>query len=214
MDPARVVGGDYYDFLEHRDGSLGIVVADVAGKGLPAAMLMPAVNTALRTLAQRSADCADALRELNQVLYENTGASNYATVFYAALNLESGLLRYSNAGHLPGLVWRVGGQVEWLSDGGTPVGLLPSSDYALGETRLGPGDILVLYTDGVVEQIGPDDQQFGEDRLLAAVSGAHRATAEGIADAIREAVLLHRGDSEQTDDATVIAVKAPRSKAA
>lgn len=209
-DPARVVGGDYYDFLEHLDGTLGIVVADVAGKGLSAAMLMPAVDITIQALAQRTSDPAQALEELNQVLYENTGAANYATVFYASLELDSGRLRYANGGHLPGLILRAGSDTpEWLSAGGTPVGLLPGAKFEAAETALGPEDILVLYSDGVVEEEDAHGHDFGADRLVQAALRARAGDARAVVRTIRRELAEFRAAENPFDDVTVIAVKAP-----
>lgn len=211
-DPARVVGGDYYDFVRHPDGALGVVIADVAGKGLSAAMLMPAVDVAMQTLALRYSNTAEALQELNQVLHENTGAANYATVFYALIEPDSGRMRYANAGHLPGLVLRDGAEEpEWLSASGTPVGLLPGARFEEAETVLGPGDLLVLYSDGVAEEENESGEQFGSERLVSAALEARAGDARAVVQTIRRAVNEFRYAAAPCDDVTVIAVKAPPS---
>ena len=210
MEPARVVGGDYYDFVRHLDGTLGIVIADVAGKGLSAAMLMPAVDIAIRTLAQSSSDPAKALESLNTTLYQHTGAANYATVFYGSLNTETGEMRFANGGHLPGLILRADAEtVERLTASGMPVGLLPGAEFEAAQTRLEPGDLLILYSDGVVEEEDAEENPFGEERLVAAALAARAGDARSVVREIRRAVREFRAGENPMDDSTVIVVKAP-----
>ncbi len=210
MEPARVVGGDYYDFMWHQDGTLGIVIADVAGKGLSAAMLMPAVDITTQALVQSYSDPGKALAELNKALYENTGSANYATIFYAALAIDGGRLRYANGGHLPGLLLRADAETpEWLSVGGTPVGLLPGAAFEVAETQIGPGDLLVLYSDGVSEAEDAHGEQFGLDRLVEAALRGRPGGSRAVVRSIRDAVRGYRADEAAADDATVIAVKGP-----
>ena len=214
MEPAQVVGGDYYDFLKMANGSIGVVIADVAGKGLSAAMLMPAVDITLQALAERTADPAEALAEMNRVFHENTGHANYATVFYGVLEPRSGRLRYACGGHLPGLLVRADGEREWLSEGGAPVGLLSDSQFRCGETALQPGDTLALYTDGVVEAEDGREEPFGADRLAAIVERERGGSAAVIEQALRDAVKAYRCDEQPLDDATLIVIKAPSDQAA
>lgn len=213
MEPARTVGGDYYDFVSLEGEELGVVIADVAGKGLSAAMLMPGVDIAMQTLATRNPDPAAVLETLNRILYENTGSANYATVLYAVLNLKTGALRYANGGHLPGLILRAGSEgpdaVERLSAGGTPIGLLPGARFEAAGNRLLPGDLLLLYTDGVAEAEGENSEQFGEARLIEAATRARASDARAVVGEIRRAVKRFRVDENPSDDATLIVVKAP-----
>ncbi len=209
IEPAKVVGGDYYDFLPMGDDRLGVVIADVAGKGLSAAMLMPAVDITLRALTQRIDDPAAALEEMNRVFYENTGHANYATVFFGVLHLNDGRLRYANGGHLPGLVLRANGAAEWLNESGTPVGLLPGATFQTAEARLEPGDTLLLYTDGVVEVENAREEPFGAERL-AAVAAANRGEPAAVIErAIRRSVRELGCDDQLLDDASMIVIKAP-----
>jgi sigma-B regulation protein RsbU (phosphoserine phosphatase) len=209
MTPAKGVGGDYYDFVEMGDGQLGVVIADVAGKGLSAALLMPAAAITLQGLAESTHDPSKVLKELNQILYENTGRANYATVFHESLNIESGHLLYASSGQLPGLVVQVNGHHEWLTEGGTPIGLPPGAEYQTGETELNSGDVLVLYTDGIAEVENDSQAPFGEDRLLDVVTANRSSFAATIEAAIRRAVDEYSNGDGGFDDATLIVVKAP-----
>lgn len=209
MRPAKGVGGDYYDFVEMSDGRLGIVIADVAGKGLAAALLMPAAAITLQGLAEGTHDPAKVLEQLNQILYEKTGRANYATVFHASLNVDSGHVRYASGGHLPGLLVRADGCHEWLTEGGTPVGLLPRAKYQTGETEMSSGDVLVLYTDGITEVENGSEVPFGEDRLVKVVATSRSSSAAKIEATVRQAVADYSDNDSAFDDATLIVVKAP-----
>lgn len=209
IEPAKVVGGDYYDFLSMSANRLGVVIADVAGKGLAAAMLMPAVDITLQAVTERVDDPAAALEEMNRAFYENTGHANYATVFFAVLELDSGRLLYGCAGHLPGLIVRADGKAEWLHEGGTPVGLLPGATFRTAETRLDPGDVLTLYTDGVVEAENTAEEAFGGERLEQLVAAHLHQDAAAIEQALRRAVKEFRCNELSIDDATLIVIKAP-----
>lgn len=207
--PLKTVGGDYYDFLQLRDGSVGIVIADVAGKGLPAAMLMPAVQIALRALAGRYSGADEILHQLNQTLYEAIDPAGYATMLFCALDFNSGRLRFANAGHQPGLLLRTSGRVDRLLSGGTPVGLLERADYEVGETEIDPGETLVLFTDGLSEVTRPDGEEFGERALEGELIKVRQDSAQQIIDHLRRAAEEFHGEGEAEDDVTIIVVKAP-----
>jgi serine phosphatase RsbU (regulator of sigma subunit) len=207
--PARVVGGDYYDFLalDAKGSFLGIVIADVAGKGLPAALLMPAVQIALRAVATSFDTTSEILRELNQVLYDAIERASYVTLFFATLKMDTGKLTYSNAGHQPVLHLKASGKASWLRQGGTPVGLLPAATYETGEITLEKGDVLVFYTDGIIEAENEEQEQFGADRLLDLVRALSDASSCQLVDEIHAAVRQFRRDRIQDDDETVIALR-------
>ncbi len=207
--PLKTVGGDYYDFLELPDGSVGIVIADVAGKGLPAAMLMPAVQIALRALALRFHQADEILGQLNVTLWEALEQASYATLLFCAVDFRSGRLRYSNAGHQPGLLLRASGSIEELHEGGTPVGLLENARYQVGESRMEAGDALILYTDGLAESGSPDGEDFYEKRLAAVVSGCAGLDAGAILQRLFEAAEAFREGAEADDDVTIIVIRAP-----
>lgn len=206
-DPLKGVGGDYYDLWTSGEGRAAMVVADVAGKGLPAALLMPALRIAVRSSAARLEEPARIIEEVNEVLCQTTEPSSYATLFFASLDLKQGSLTYVNAGHLPGLLVDGAGEVSWLTGGGTPVGLVPEAPYESHTLRLGTDDLLVLYTDGIWEAENPNGEEFGRERLARAVLAARGRPAREIVTAVQEEWNRFRGGADHEDDTTLIALK-------
>jgi len=206
-DPLKAVGGDYYDHWTAEDGRTIVVVADVAGKGLPAALLMPALRIAVRTSVDRHREPARVVEEVNEALWRTTETRSFATLFFASLDAEGRSLAYVNAGHLPGLLVDAAGETSWLMGGGTPVGLVPEAHYESHTAPLGPGDLLVLYTDGIWEAENPAGEEFGRDRLARTVLGAQDRPARDVVAAVREEWERFRGDRDPADDTTVIAVR-------
>lgn len=157
---ARAVGGDYYDFFELGRNRLAVVVGDIAGKGIGAALLMANLQATLRSQSARLADCPEeALALVNRMLFENTEPRAYATLFYAECDPASRRLRYASCGHLPGLLFR-GTAVEKLQSTNTVIGLFEAWKCSVSETAMASGDILVLYTDGVTEAMGDSEEEF------------------------------------------------------
>jgi len=204
---ARQVGGDYHDFLDLGRGRFGLVIADIAGKGMPAALLMANLQANLRSQCAIAFDEPERLlRSVNQLFYENTHESAYATLFFAEYDDETRRLRYANCGHLPILLMRHDGAMERLDSTGTVLGLFQHWDCSIAERRLFPGDTLVLYTDGVTESFNDADEEFGEQRLIDAVE-RHRdlppqAAIASIVDEVRQF-----SPQEQQDDITLIVAK-------
>jgi serine phosphatase RsbU (regulator of sigma subunit) len=167
---AREVGGDYFDFLSLGQERLGLVVGDIAGKGIAAALLMANLQANLRSQCATALDQLQVfLRSVNQLFHENTVESAYATLFFAEYDDRERRLRYANCGHLPGLLLRRDGSVERLDATAYVLGLFPDWDCSIGERRLDPGDVLALYTDGITETFDHADQEFGEERLVASL---------------------------------------------
>ena len=206
-DPLKAVGGDYYDHWTAEDGRTIVVVADVAGKGLPAALLMPALRIAVRSSVARYREAALVVEEVNETLWQTTEPSSFATLFFASLEAEGSSLTYVNAGHLPGLLVDAAGEISWLSGGGTPVGLVPEARYESHTARLGPDDLLVLFTDGIWEAENPAGEEFGRDRLGRAVLGARDRPARDVVTAVRTEWERFREHTDPADDTTVIAVR-------
>jgi serine phosphatase RsbU (regulator of sigma subunit) len=205
--PARSVGGDYYDFLDLGNGRLGLVVADIAGKGMGAALLMANLQAALRS------QCATAweqperfLRSVNRLLYENTAEGDYATLFFAAYDDDTRMLRYSNCGHPPGLLLRGDGSWERLAATCTVVGLFEKWDCAMEEREMTPGDDILLYTDGVTEALNGEGEEFGEERLLEATR-QHRQLSLPELLAVVADQARRFSPYEQADDITLIVAK-------
>lgn len=199
------VSGDYYDFVD-MDGSCGLVIADVSGKGLPASLLASNLQASIRALATHRSEPAAIFSAVNTTLYESTDPERFATAFLACLDPLSGAIRYANAGHNYPLLRRSNGQIEELARGATPLGAFPGVEYRESQTGLEPGDVLVLYTDGVTETEDATGDQFGEEGLEALVYDCHGCSAETIVERIRDAVDRH-GEGSAGDDMTLIVVR-------
>ena len=205
--PTRHVGGDYYDAIDLGDGFVLIAIADVSGKGVPAALLMSNVQASLRALACRGMDLAGNAAKINDIIYANTDFNKYATFFYGILDTASNLLRYTNAGHNPPMLLRSDGVIETLDAGGLPVGLMPGSVYESGETTLHPGDLLVLYTDGVTEAESSDEEEFGTGRLELLVRETASEAACDVLERIAADVDEFATGMPQADDITMLVLK-------
>jgi serine phosphatase RsbU (regulator of sigma subunit)/catechol 2,3-dioxygenase-like lactoylglutathione lyase family enzyme len=204
---ARQVGGDYYDFLDLGHERLGLVLSDIAGKGIAGALLMANLQANLRSQCAIALDQPQAfLRSVNRLFFENTSDGAYATLFFGEYDARQGRLRYVNCGHLPALLLRRDETVERLEATCTVLGLFDDWDCEVEERQLDPGDTLVIYTDGVTESFHEDEEQFGETRLLDAVR-RHRdhAPRELIARVIAEVQQFN--PNEQQDDITLIAAR-------
>ncbi len=208
--PAREVGGDYYGAFTLGDDRLAVVVADVTGKGMPAALLVSTIHSALRLMVDRYDDYPDLVARLNQHIAESSSANKFITLILAILDRNSDRLVYINAGHNPGFVVRANGETELLQPSGVPLGLLPMSRYTEASVAFGAGDLLCLYSDGINECEAPNDDQYGFERLVEHMV-EHRG--EPLADAHRtlEADLgaFARGNS-QNDDQTLMLVRRDR----
>lgn len=205
--PTRHVGGDYYDAIDLGDGRTLIAIADVSGKGTPASLLMSNVQASLRVLAGPSMDLARDAARINELLYANTDFNKYATMFYGVLEAATGRFTYVNAGHNPPYLLRASGEIETLTLGGLPIGLMPAMSYEQGEVELGVGDLLVLFTDGVTEAVDAEGDEFGEAKVEE-LSRAHAtAGAEAVLDAIANAVAEFSRGLPQADDITMVVVK-------
>jgi phosphoserine phosphatase RsbU/P len=200
----RAVGGDYYDFLDFGAGRLGLVLADISGKGMSAALLMANLQANLRgQYALALEDVPRLLRSVNHLFYRNTETSHYATMFFAIYDDASRRLRYVNCGHNPPILIRVDGEVERLTATATVLGLFEEWDCTVAECELAPGDVLVIYTDGISEAGPNEDEEFGEERLIA-TSRKHRQQSAGeILDNIL-ADVQQVSRSRQADDMTLI----------
>jgi len=210
--PAREVGGDYYDFLVLPEGKLGVAIGDVSGKGIGAALMMAALEASLRGQASLAGDIlAELISRVNRLVYEASSANRYATVFYTRYDPESLQLSYVNAGHNPPpLVLRKSGagwEVMRLEASGAVVGLLKNFPYQQGCFALQPGDLLLLFTDGVSEAMNPADEEWGEERLIdAAQSCDGLGAVETITDIMSAADAFAAG-APQHDDMTLVALR-------
>jgi sigma-B regulation protein RsbU (phosphoserine phosphatase) len=205
---ARVVSGDYYDFMKLGHAGIGMAIADISGKGISAALLMASLQAALRSQAVLDGHrtTGEVVASLNKHLYLNTSDDRYATLFYAEYNREARTLRYTNAGHVaPFLV--CDGQVKKLDEGGTVVGLFDHADYRQATIRMEPGALFVGFSDGLLEPENVYGEEFGSARLAREVLRFRDAPVERIAEALLSAVEQWAGTPEQADDMTVIVAR-------
>ena len=204
---ARQVGGDYYDFFALGQGRLGLFVGDISGKGIAAALLMANLQANLRSqFALAREEPQRFLQSVNQLFFENTVDSAYATVFFAEYDDAAQHLRYTNCGHLSALLLRRDGAAEWLRSTGTVLGLFKEWESPTVECQLFPGDTLALYTDGVTESFNGAEEEFGEQRLIEALARHRGQDAESmVTSVIRE--VQRFSPREQHDDITLIVAK-------
>jgi serine phosphatase RsbU (regulator of sigma subunit) len=204
---ARQVGGDYFDFFSLRDERLALVVSDVAGKGIAAALLMANLQASLRSHWLNAVeDPQGFLRSVNRLFYDNTTASAYATLFFAEYSDSEQRLRYVNCGHLSGLLLRAGDGVEWLPSTCTVLGLFDDWECSVSECALSDGDVLVVYTDGITEAFNDSDEEFGEAGVLQSVRAHRDLPPQQMIDAILDDVRRFSAH-EQHDDMTLLVAK-------
>jgi serine phosphatase RsbU (regulator of sigma subunit) len=204
---ARHVGGDYYDFLALGNERLGLVIGDIAGKGIAAALLMANLQANLRS--QFTLACEQPqifLQSVNRLFYDNTTESAYATVFFADYDDTAQRLRYANCGHLSAILLRHNGAIELLHSTGTVLGMFEEWDSPIGECQLAAGDLLALYTDGVTEAFNETEEEFGEERLIEALRQNAELPAQQLLTAVVERIQGF-SSAEQHDDITLIVAK-------
>jgi hypothetical protein len=204
MRPANTVGGDYYDIIPLAEDTVALVVADVSGKGMPAALLMTMLQGSLRTLISAGFRGEVLIERMNQYLVRNTPENKMVTLFFAELNTATGDLTYTNAGHNPPLLLRAGARLQTLDSNSLVLGLLSDARFTSDDIKLEAGDRLIIYTDGLVEAFNKRDEEFGEARLRElAVTKAGRP-AVSFQEDLYKAVLAFWGSRQPVDDMTVM----------
>jgi sigma-B regulation protein RsbU (phosphoserine phosphatase) len=203
--PARVVGGDYYDVLAFGEDTLGLCIADVAGKGMPAALLMSNLQAAVRGLASPTMSPEILCERLNTMICRNIASDRFITFFYAQLDGASRQLRYSNAGHNAPIVVHRDGTHDRLDEGGSVLGIFQTQHFVMGTCTLLPGDRVLLFTDGVAEASLPEGEEFGDARLIQLLRENCDASAEQLQKTILDTVGTFCGGNWH-DDATLIAI--------
>jgi sigma-B regulation protein RsbU (phosphoserine phosphatase) len=204
--PAQQVGGDLYDVIRFPDGRTGLVVGDVAGKGVPAALFAARLLSDVRYEALFHADLGATLAAVNDIVARRSTRGMFVTLLYAVYDPKAREVAYANAGHLAPLTRRANGEVGPWDDGvAIPLGIVPAQTYAVARRRLEPGETLVLLTDGVLDAAGPSGERFGEERLHALLRSAP-ADPSGMVRAITEEVARFTGNVPQADDVTCLAV--------
>ena len=205
--PCYEVGGDYFDFIERKDKRYAIALGDVSGKGTGAALLMTSLHAAVRAYITTPATAPEVVSQINQYIYDNTPSNRYITFFYSELDPKSHQLTYVNAGHNPPLLVRASGTLEKLEVGGFPVGIMPFGEYHQAIVPLHPGDVMIVYSDGVTESVNENEDEFGEERLIEVLQKNRTRTAAGIRDRIDEALTRFVGKAKSVDDLTMVIVK-------
>ncbi len=205
MIPAHAVGGDFYDFFWLDENRLGVVIGDVSGKGVPAALLMAVTRSLLRAGALRGGEPGPCLEEVNRLLVRDTATERFVTLFYAVLDSRRGELSFANAGHNAPFLLRSCGEVEQLSAAQLVLGAMPEARYSTRSIRLQCGDQLFLYTDGVTEALNSQREQFSEHRLQHLLSEASTESPQGLIDRVVQSVRSFADGAPQSDDLTILA---------
>jgi sigma-B regulation protein RsbU (phosphoserine phosphatase) len=205
MEPARNVGGDFFDILNRDHHRLGVVVADVSDKGVPAALFMMSSRTLIRAMSIGSAMPGEVLASVNELLLEDNDSTMFVTLFYAVYDPENGMFTYANGGHNPPLLVHPDGSSEELPlTGGIALGLVSDFKYVERTLRLMPGDALILYTDGVTEAMNEELLEFGVPRLIKVFEVDPPSSAEDTTGRVFEAVHDFAGEADQSDDITCL----------
>jgi serine phosphatase RsbU (regulator of sigma subunit) len=208
MQPAQLLGGDYYDFFQISDEVVDVVIADVSGHGAAASLLMPSLAVALRLRARELDGPAAIIKDLDDVFRQITNAATFVTMFYARFDQSRKTLQYANGGHNPPLLVRPKtGETLLLDAGGPIMGILPQAQFTNTVVTLDRGDILTLFTDGVTEQENEAGDEFSISRLEEVVRSKETEPASALVTRISEAVSTFAGTSKQVDDLTVVVVK-------
>jgi len=206
--PAQVVGGDYFDFIGAQNGGLGICLGDVSGKGLPASLLMANIQATLRGQTMMCSSPGLCLERSNKMLYGSTDPEKFVTLFHSILNPTNHELTFSNAGHEPPLLLSVNDKIpKRLQTGGLVLGISDDFEYSEKQVKLQKGDLMLIYSDGVIDAVKNEDEPYGEDRFIKHVLNHRSESAAAIIDSTVSAIMAHTGGKEQIDDITMVAVR-------
>jgi sigma-B regulation protein RsbU (phosphoserine phosphatase) len=205
MEPAREVGGDFFDFVRLEEGRVGIAIADVSGKGVPAALFMMSSRTLLKGSAIGAEEPHIVLGSVNSLLEEDNESLMFVTVFYAVFDPKTGDFTYANGGHNPPLLVHADGSSEYLpTTDGVALGVMPEYEFEESRVTLAPGELVVLYTDGVTEAIDAEDEEFGPERLQEVFRGGPPDSVREANEVVFSAVREFAGDAPQFDDITCV----------
>jgi len=205
--PCRTVGGDYFDFFPYAGPSVGLALGDVSGKGMPASLMMMALHARVHVLAENPGNLGDFMARLNKATCANCPSNRFITFFFSVLDAASGDLRFANAGHNPPVLLRASGEAKMLEGGGPVLGVISVAPYSEQSARLAPGDLLVLYSDGVTEANNPDFDEFGEERFVRVLSENRTRPARQIVEAVTAALKEFTAGAPQADDITLVVAK-------
>jgi serine phosphatase RsbU (regulator of sigma subunit) len=203
----RTVGGDYYDFLPYGDGRVGLVLGDVSGKGIPAAILMASLQARVHLLAEEPTDLSHMMSRLNRILAGHCPSNRFVSLFFCVLNPATGELVYCNAGHNPPLLLRRSGEVERLAGSGPVLGILPDVPFTQRTAIMDAGDLLLIFSDGVTEAVDPVGEEFGEERLVREVLASGDADPRDVVDRVLLALGAWSAGAPPADDVTLLAAR-------
>ena len=203
--PARIVGGDYFDVFSFSERRVGLCIADVSGKGMPAALLMSNLQAVVKALASENSFPKELVEKVNRVMCRNTTEAKFITLFYGLLDVDGKTLRYVNAGHNAPILTRKDGVQVRLEEGGLILGIFQERSYDQGEIELRPGDRLVMFTDGISEAVDGEGVEFGEKRMAELSRGARQLSAEALRRRLLERVTEFCAGRFE-DDVTVLVV--------
>ena len=210
--PSKQVGGDYYDLIPIDNNRIGIAIADVSGKGAPAALLMANLQASLRTLVGEKKSISELMSLINNMIVQNTDIDKFITAVYGILDIEKKLFVYSNAGHNPPLLVHDDGTIEQMEKGGLVLGMMKDVPYEEGTIHLRPNDLIIMYTDGVTEAMNAEEEEFGEESLLDTIQEDENLSAEALSQKIVQRVKSFAADDQQQDDITLVIIKVKESK--
>ncbi len=202
--PCRTVGGDYYDFFAYPSGRVAMVLGDVSGKGMAASLMMMGLQARVQVLIDEPDDLAATITRLNRITAANCPPARFITLFLCVLDGQTGELVYTNAGHNAPLILRASGGFESLTEGGPPLGILSNFTYHEYRTRLEPGDILAIYSDGVTEAVSPEDEEFETDHLAHSIHSHSTEPPADIIARINEDIFTWTQGAPAADDVTLI----------
>jgi phosphoserine phosphatase RsbU/P len=203
----RTVGGDYYDFFPYPDGQVALALGDVSGKGMPASLMMMALHARVQVLAEDPGDLGALMTRLNKATCANCPANRFITFFFCVFNPATGEVKYANAGHNPPVLVRGSGESEMVEGGGPVLGIIPFAPYREERVHLNPGDMLVLYSDGVTEATNPAYDEFGEQRFIEVLQRHRDQPASAIVEAVTRSVAEFTTGAPQADDITLAIAK-------
>ncbi len=205
--PCRTVGGDYYGFFQYRSGRIGLALGDVAGKGMPAALMVMALDARLRVLTEDDEPPEMLVTRLNNVTCASCPSNRFITFFYGVLNPATGNLAYANAGHNPPFLVRSSGDVEALSSGGAVLGVIPNTPYSESAVTLASGDLFVIYSDGVTDATNTAEEEYGEARLINVLRQDRNEPAASIVNRVMESLNEFTAGAPQVDDITLVVAR-------
>jgi serine phosphatase RsbU (regulator of sigma subunit) len=207
MEACRTVGGDYYDFFEYGQERVGMVLADVAGKGLPAALVMTNLQAQVRLLFDEPGDIAIRMSKLDASVARSVPDNKFISMFFCMVDCGREELVYCNAGHNPPILVRADGTVEMLEGGGTVLGMLPELSYETRSVPMRSGDLLMMFSDGVTEAVDQEDEEFGTERLVTLLLGARTEPSRDIVARVAEAIRDWSAGASQADDITMVVAR-------